>query len=429
MLNRKLQVFVSSTFEDLKDERQVAVQAILDAGHIPAGMELFRSGSASQIQTIQKWIDESDVYCLILGGRYGSMVPGLNISYIEQEYLYALEKKMPLFAVVLSDRFIYQKALQNPNFAEKQHIAEYCQFKNLVNSKVVRYADDCKDIQLIIQNSLMGYALDSNLKGWVRYNQNIKPLSEYTDATLREHKTKVYYELIKRENDIRAAYDFYDSTDNRFWDAISKQTYIDKFDREVTIIPLPDSENAQIQIKTKIKYNHISPECTYYQSSPRFDTKEQAEKYHADIFQINGKDLSDQIKSSIIKSDEIRQFPYLVKNIYPLPRQDSSKPLQLIHQTTHEIQLSSFFQSYQLIFPCRDFTVRFIIKNNDQHKYQIKMSTLTSFNVHTSKNYESGEMENNDVFYSINIPSWSLPGSGYVASLHLNSNSRQNNSR
>ena len=46
MLNRKLQVFVSSTFEDLKDERQVAVQAILDAGHIPAGMELFRSGSA-----------------------------------------------------------------------------------------------------------------------------------------------------------------------------------------------------------------------------------------------------------------------------------------------------------------------------------------------------------------------------------------------
>lgn len=73
--------------------------------------------------------------------------------------------------------------------------------------------------------------------------------------------------------------------------------------------------------------------------------------------------------------------------------------------------------------------MRFIIKNNDQHKYQIKMSTLTSFNVHTSKNYESGEMENNDVFYSINIPSWSLPGSGYVASLHLNSNSRQNNSR
>ena len=36
----KMQVFISSTFEDMKAERQTAVQAILEAGHIPAGMEL-----------------------------------------------------------------------------------------------------------------------------------------------------------------------------------------------------------------------------------------------------------------------------------------------------------------------------------------------------------------------------------------------------
>lgn len=33
-MNRKLQVFVSSTYTDLIEERQAAVQAILDAGHI-----------------------------------------------------------------------------------------------------------------------------------------------------------------------------------------------------------------------------------------------------------------------------------------------------------------------------------------------------------------------------------------------------------
>ncbi|WP_210422467.1 DUF4062 domain-containing protein [Spirosoma sp. KCTC 42546] len=37
---RKLQVFVSSTYTDLKEERQAAVEAILTARHIPAGMEL-----------------------------------------------------------------------------------------------------------------------------------------------------------------------------------------------------------------------------------------------------------------------------------------------------------------------------------------------------------------------------------------------------
>jgi len=43
MREKKYQIFVSSTYEDLKDERQAAVEAILLAGHIPAGMELFSS--------------------------------------------------------------------------------------------------------------------------------------------------------------------------------------------------------------------------------------------------------------------------------------------------------------------------------------------------------------------------------------------------
>lgn len=38
MPKKKLQVFVSSTYVDLKEERQAAVEAILNAGHIPAGM-------------------------------------------------------------------------------------------------------------------------------------------------------------------------------------------------------------------------------------------------------------------------------------------------------------------------------------------------------------------------------------------------------
>lgn len=56
-MNKKLQVFVSSTYTDLIEERQAAVEAILDAGHIPAGMELFKAGNESQLKTIYKWID------------------------------------------------------------------------------------------------------------------------------------------------------------------------------------------------------------------------------------------------------------------------------------------------------------------------------------------------------------------------------------
>ncbi|WP_051007944.1 DUF4062 domain-containing protein [Psychroflexus torquis] len=70
MKNKKLQVFISSTFIDLIEERQAAVQAVLSCGHIPAGMELFTAGDESQMKVIKRWIEESDVYLLILGGRY-----------------------------------------------------------------------------------------------------------------------------------------------------------------------------------------------------------------------------------------------------------------------------------------------------------------------------------------------------------------------
>jgi hypothetical protein len=58
---KKLQVFVSSTYTDLHEERQAAVEAILTAGHIPAGMELFAAGDESQMSVIKRWIDESDI--------------------------------------------------------------------------------------------------------------------------------------------------------------------------------------------------------------------------------------------------------------------------------------------------------------------------------------------------------------------------------
>ncbi|MFZ1921683.1 MAG: DUF4062 domain-containing protein, partial [Xanthobacteraceae bacterium] len=105
-MKRKLQVFISSTYSDLKDERQAAVEAILKAGHIPAGMELFTAGDKSQMVAIERWIDESDVFMLILGGRYGSIEPKTGLSYVELEYDYAVAQRKPTFAVVINDTAI-----------------------------------------------------------------------------------------------------------------------------------------------------------------------------------------------------------------------------------------------------------------------------------------------------------------------------------
>ncbi|MCU5588899.1 DUF4062 domain-containing protein [Bacillus cereus] len=72
-MQKKFKVFISLTFTDLEEDRQAAVQAVLNARHIPAGMEPFKAGDTSQKETIKKWIEESNVYMLILGGRYESI--------------------------------------------------------------------------------------------------------------------------------------------------------------------------------------------------------------------------------------------------------------------------------------------------------------------------------------------------------------------
>jgi Domain of unknown function (DUF4062) len=91
----------------------------LRAGHIPAGMELFSAGNQSQMTVIKQWIDESDVFLLILGGRYGSIEPESGKSYIHLEYEYALSQNKPLFAVVITEKHLEEK-----NMAEGSHVFE-----------------------------------------------------------------------------------------------------------------------------------------------------------------------------------------------------------------------------------------------------------------------------------------------------------------
>lgn len=171
-MNKKLQVFVSSTYTDLKEERQAAVEAILDAGHIPAGMELFKAGNESQLKTIYKWIDESDVYMLILGGRYGSIESKSGKSYTQLEYEYALSKDIPVFAVVLSESFLTAKInlLGLSDVMEQKAPDKYQSFKSLVMSKIIRMIDDCKDIKIAIHSTLNEFINEYDLIGWIKPN-------------------------------------------------------------------------------------------------------------------------------------------------------------------------------------------------------------------------------------------------------------------
>lgn len=190
-MKRKLQVFVSSTYTDLIQERQAAVSAILKASHIPAGMELFTAGDRSQMTTIKQWIDESDVYMLILGGRYGSLEPTSGISYTELEYDYAVEQRKPLFAVVITDAALEAKVKAGGTaYIEKENPKQLAQFRSKVLGNISSFFDDPKDIRLCVHESLADMALNRELKGWISAEEVVdtKPLFDEIKKLSEENK-------------------------------------------------------------------------------------------------------------------------------------------------------------------------------------------------------------------------------------------------
>lgn len=187
---KKLQVFISSTYSDLLEERQACVETILQAGHIPAGMELFAAGSETQLDTIKRWIDASDVYMLLLGGRYGSLDPKTKFAYTEVEYRYALEKKKPVFAVVMSDSFLDAKIAQvGRSVFEQDNVDKYRKFKKLVLSKIVKFFDSLDGIKLAIFQSMIEIDSRYNLEGWVRGSEvvDVKPLISQISILTQEN--------------------------------------------------------------------------------------------------------------------------------------------------------------------------------------------------------------------------------------------------
>lgn len=207
--SRKLMVFVSSTYTDLIPERQAAVSAILKSGNIPAGMELFSSGDKSQLETIKRWIDQSDVYMLILGGRYGSIEPESGVSYTELEYDYAVSQGKPYFAVVIKEDFLDQKLKeQGKDVLERENPKLLDQFRSKVLSSVSSFFSDVKDIKLCVHESLGDVQIQDELAGWVpaRSVPDTASLNEEI-AQLKEEKEQLASKLAAFEKNSKPSSD------------------------------------------------------------------------------------------------------------------------------------------------------------------------------------------------------------------------------
>ncbi len=100
---KRYQVFVSSTFRDLKEERQAVLDSILEMGHIPTGMEMFPASNETPLEIIERAIIDCDYYVLIIAAMYGSVDQEHGISFTEREFDLAAKHQKHILPFLHSD--------------------------------------------------------------------------------------------------------------------------------------------------------------------------------------------------------------------------------------------------------------------------------------------------------------------------------------
>ena len=159
----KYQIFVSSTYDDLRDEREQVLKATLEMGHIPVGMEMFSAADEEQWKIITRHINECDYYVVIVAHRYGSVADG--ISYTEKEYDYAISKGIPVLGFIIEDEAMWPTDRVDTNFEKKSSLED---FKVKVKKKPVSFWSSAFDLYGKFSIALGKQIASTPRPGWTR---------------------------------------------------------------------------------------------------------------------------------------------------------------------------------------------------------------------------------------------------------------------
>lgn len=170
-MEKKYQVFVSSTYEDLKEERDQVIKAVLEMGNIPVGMEMFSAADEEQWKIIQRQIIESDYYIVVVANKYGSIGPQ-GISYTEMEYDFALENQVPTLGFVLNDAAPWPSEKGEATAKAQKALNK---FKAKVKSKLVNFWDSKDDLHSKVSMSLIKAITTNPRVGWARADEAVSP--------------------------------------------------------------------------------------------------------------------------------------------------------------------------------------------------------------------------------------------------------------
>lgn len=294
-MNIKFQVFVSSTYRDLVEERQEVMQALLELDCIPVGMELFPAADDDQWTLIKRLIDDCDYYILIIGGRYGS-INEVGISYTQMEYEYALSKGIPIISFLHKDPEKIETGKSEKDPTLKVRLDD---FKKLVQQKMCRFWETPVELGSQVSRSLVKLIKDKPMPGWVK-----------ADLLPSEDSTK---EILQLKNQIEILQVQLAKTSSESpKDIDDLQQGDDKFQLEFTFKYWNISTWEIHNVEMELSYNQI-----YFLVSPAMVDESDENSLKQTIISYS-KNILIKTKLSKFKASEISQFTILDSNFQTL---------------------------------------------------------------------------------------------------------------
>lgn len=191
--NTKYQVFISSTYADLINERKQILDILLMADCIPAGMESFVATDDEQFNVIKKVIDLCDYYILIIGKRYGSINEHTGLSYTEMEYNYAIEQGIPVLVFAIDDSVKVEADKLETDDDKKKKLLEF-KSRAMSNRLASIWTSD-SDLTGKVAISIMRAKNEIKRPGWHRGNGTNLELLEKELKALKEENIKMQSQL------------------------------------------------------------------------------------------------------------------------------------------------------------------------------------------------------------------------------------------
>lgn len=243
-MNKRYQVFVSSTYADLKEERARVIQTIMELDCIPAGMEIFPAIDEEQFNFIKRIIDDCDYYLLIIGGRYGTISED-GLSYTEKEYDYAIARGIKVIAFIHSnpEEIPLGKSEKDSVLRDKLEL-----FKQKVSTnRLVKFWRSAEELPGFVALSLSKTIKTYPAIGWIRANS----------ATSSE--------ILQELNDQRKLNDDLKTTVRRLSENGNKKIELHNLaglDDEFTVLGTHQNssiQNWEIKLKWKEIFSFIAP--------------------------------------------------------------------------------------------------------------------------------------------------------------------------